>query len=63
MKLDNYKMTKFSLYERFTKQGTLTEKDGVPDPRYALPSTVNWMAALAILAKDEALDYAKAGSS
>ncbi len=55
-------MTRFSLYERFKEQGTLTEKDGVPDPRYALPSTVNWMAALAILAKDEALDYAKAWS-
>lgn len=53
-------MKKFSLYKRFIDQGTLTEKDGVPDPRYALPSTVNWMRALALLAESEPVNYRKA---
>jgi hypothetical protein len=53
-------MPNFSLYDRFTINGTLTEEDGVPDPRYALPSTVNWMRALAILVKEEGIDYSKA---
>lgn len=42
-------MTNFSLYSRFTGQGTLTDPDEVPDPLFALPSTVNWMRALALL--------------
>ena len=53
-------MPPFSLYERFRKQGTLSEESGIPDPRYALPSTVHWMRAIAILIKDENLDYAQA---
>ncbi len=50
----------FSLYTRFLELGTLTEPEGVPDPRYALPSTVNWMRALALLVESESLDYTKA---
>ena len=30
----------------------------VPDARFALPSTINWMCALAILAADQRLDFA-----
>jgi hypothetical protein len=39
----------FSLYQRFLNQGTLSEPTGIPDPQFALPSTVNWMRALGIL--------------
>lgn len=53
-------MAKFSLYDRFTEGGTVSDPDGVPDPRYALPSTVNWMRAYAILIEDENLDFQKA---
>lgn len=53
-------MTEFSLYRRFTKQGTLTDPDEVPDPRFALPSTVNWMHALALLVRDRGVDFASA---
>jgi hypothetical protein len=52
-------MTDFSLYDRFRNQGTVSEPDGIPDPRYALPSTVHWMRAYAVLIKDEALDFQK----
>ncbi len=52
-------MSQFSLYQRFLNQGTLSQNK-VPDPRYALPSTVNWMRAIAILVKDEKLNYARA---
>ena len=52
-------MTQFSLYQRFLNQGTLTE-DKVPDPQYALPSTVHWMRAVAILVKENKLDFAHA---
>ncbi len=38
-----------SLYARITGTGTLSEPKGVPDPQFALPSTVNWMRALAFL--------------
>ena len=41
--------------------GTLTEEK-VPDPRYALPSTVHWMRGLAILVEDEKVSYARADS-
>lgn len=50
-------MTKFSLHQRFTEQGTVSEPDGIPKPQYALPSTVNWMRAYAILIKDKKLDF------
>ena len=52
-------MTQFSLYQRFLSQGTLTE-DKVPDPQFALPSTVHWMRAVAILVKENKLDFAHA---
>ena len=54
-------MTQFSLYQRFLKEGTLTE-DKVPDPQFVLPSTVNWMRAVAILVKDKNLDFAHANA-
>src|SRR5580704_7668720 len=38
-----------SLYKRLTITGTLSEPKGTPDPLFALPSTVNWMRALAFL--------------
>jgi hypothetical protein len=50
----------FSLYDRFRNQGTVSEPDGIPDPRFALPSTVHWMRAYSVLIKDEALDFQKA---
>ena len=52
------------LYERITQgrpatMGTLAEPDGAPEPRFALQGTVNWMHALALLAKDEGVDRAR----
>src|SRR5690348_10217336 len=38
-----------SLYSRITSVGTLSEPKGAPDPLFALPSTINWMRALALL--------------
>ena len=52
----------FSLYNRFTTQGTLSDPDEVPDPRFALPSTVNWMRALSILVQDRGLNFGSASS-
>ena len=45
-----------SLYKRLTKTGTISEPEGVPDPRFALPSTVNWMRALALLVDGQGID-------
>lgn len=53
-------MTKFSLYKRFKEEGTLSEPDGIPDPRYSLPSSVHWMRALRMLVEDSGLTYAAA---
>lgn len=53
-------MSNFSLYNRFTTQGTLSNPDEIPDPRFALPSTVNWMRALAILIQDRDLSFGSA---
>lgn len=55
-------MSNFSLYNRFTTQGTLTDPEEVPDPLFALPSTVNWMRALALLVQDRGVTYASASS-
>lgn len=52
----------FSLYNRFTTQGTLSDPDEIPDPRFALPSTVNWMRALAILVQDRSLTFRSAST-
>lgn len=50
-----------SLYSSIQTHGTLTETPrDVPDARFALPSTVHWMRALAILAADQKLDFATA---
>lgn len=49
-------LTSFFLHKRFTEQGTLSEPDGVPEPRFALQGTVNWMRALAILVKAEGIN-------
>ena len=48
------------LYTRIVETGTLTEPGGVPDPQFALPSTINWMRALAILVTEHQLDYTSA---
>lgn len=45
------------LYDRIIKQGTINEPDGKPDPQFALPSTVNWMRALRMLAENEGIDF------
>ena len=50
------------LYDRIIKQGTINEPKGKPAPDFALPSTVNWMRAVRILAEDEAIDFKTATS-
>lgn len=50
------------LYNRIIKQGTISEPDGKPDPQFALPSTVNWMHALRILAEDQCINFRTAVS-
>jgi hypothetical protein len=48
-----------SLYSRIQTHGTLTERpQDVPDARFALPSAIHWMRALAILVADQHLDFA-----
>ena len=51
-------MADFSLYARRKASGTLTEtpKD-IPDARFALPSTVNWIAALSMLVDELGLSF------
>lgn len=39
-------------------QGTLSDPNGVPDPAFSLPGTLNWMRALAILVNDTGIDAA-----
>ena len=54
-------MDSFSLYSRMREHGTLAEApQDVPDARFALPSTINWMRALAILVSGLKLDFASA---
>lgn len=51
-------MSDFSLYTRMQEHGTLAEKPSdIPDARFALPSTIHWMRALAILVEDIGLDF------
>jgi len=45
------------LYKRIVETGTINEPEGKPDPQFALPSTVNWMRALALLAKDAPVSF------
>lgn len=40
------------LYDRIVRSGTIAEPEGVPDPQFALPSTINWMRALGSLTGD-----------
>ena len=42
-----------TLFSRFRNQGTLAEPDGIPDPTFALPSTVNWMKDLSLVSTEE----------
>jgi hypothetical protein len=54
-------MDDFSLYARMREYGTLAEKpDDIPDARFAFPSTIHWMRALAILIDDLKLDFKSA---
>jgi hypothetical protein len=53
-------MDTFSLYQRMREHGTLGTPGDVPDARFALPSTINWMRALAILVKELKLDFTSA---
>lgn len=47
-----------SLYSRMQAHGTLTEDPrDIPDARFALPSTIHWMRALAILVLDQKFDF------
>ncbi|MEQ8299381.1 MAG: hypothetical protein RH945_02440 [Hyphomonas sp.] len=56
-------MKKFSLYDSMREHGTLAESaKEVPDARFALPATINWMRALAIIIKDQKLDFGKSQS-
>lgn len=48
------------LYGRIVNVGTLSEPKGVPDPQFALPSTINWMAALALITSETKLNFASA---
>ncbi len=48
------------LYDRIINQGTINEPNGKPKPWFALPSTVNWMRALRILAENERIDFGTA---
>lgn len=51
----------FSLYARMREHGTLAETpNDVPDARFALPSTIHWMRAMAILVCESKLDFAHA---
>jgi len=45
------------LYDRIVYGGTLSETDGVPDPLFALPSTIHWMRALALLVSANNIDF------
>ena len=45
-----------TIYNRFTKQGTLSEPKGVSDPNYTRLCTANWMRALSILVCHQQID-------
>lgn len=46
----------FSLRDRFMNQGTLSDPQGIPDPEFSLPATLNWMRALALLVEDASIN-------
>ncbi len=45
------------LYNRIIREGTINAPKGHSEPEFALPSTVNWMRALAILLKHNNLNF------
>jgi hypothetical protein len=45
------------LYDRIVGTGTINEPEGKPDPQFALPSTVNWMRGLSLLAAYKGVDF------
>lgn len=52
-------MSDFSLYARMREHGTLAEPASeIPEARFALPSTIHWMRALAILTRANAIGFA-----
>src|SRR3546814_12582572 len=54
-------MTNDSLYKRLRRFGTLTESpNDSPDAVFALPSTIHWIRALAILVDDRAVAFQSA---
>lgn len=48
------------LYDRIIRQGTVNEPTGKPDPQFALPATVNWMRAIAILTQHNHVEFSSA---
>ena len=48
------------LYNRIVKQGTIGEPEGKPEPQWALPSSVNWVASLRILTETAPINFANA---
>lgn len=51
-------MTNDSLYKRLRRFGTLTESpNDIPDAVFALPSTIHWIRALAILVDDHPVTF------
>src|SRR3546814_9584557 len=51
-------MTNDSLYKRLRRFGTLTESpNDIPDAVFALPSTIHWIRALALLVDDRAVAF------
>ncbi|MBD9597657.1 hypothetical protein IB270_33060 [Ensifer sp. ENS05] len=46
------------LLNRITKEGTIDEPTGKPDPEFTLPSTVHWMHALRLFVEDVQLNFA-----
>ena len=49
-----------SLYKRLTEAGTLSEPQGYPDARFSLPSTINWMRAMAMIVEHEKIQASRA---
>ena len=48
------------LYRRIVDTGTIAEPGGVPDPLFSLPSTINWMRGLAVLATHPGISFKSA---
>ncbi len=45
------------LYDSIIKNGTVNEPKGKPEPEFALPATVNWMASLRAACSEEKLNF------